>query len=161
MIKDIIKEEKKRIAGMLAEYNRNVSSITEEMAGIDAKYKTLAKKEKEALSASLSVYKDLIKGASKLYASLGEDEEPVIPDETKQVVDTLFPENNKEENIPNVEEMVDNPSDEPDTEEGDIEMEEDIESQKKDIEEIPDEEIAEEDEEVDEEDEWSDKVEEW
>lgn len=124
MTKDFIKEEKKRIAGMLKEYNKNLSDITEEMAGIDAKYKALAKQEKESLSAALSVYKDLIKGATKLYASLGGDEEPVIPDETKQVVDTLFPDNNKEEDIPEVEEKEEEI---PDEEKEDIDVEEEDE----------------------------------
>lgn len=99
---EFIRAEKSRIGGMLAGYNKQVEDITNEMLGIDAKYKALAKKEKEALSSALSVLKDLIKGASKMYAMLGDDEEkteekvaaPVIPDEKTQVVDTLFPENN-------------------------------------------------------------------
>jgi len=160
MTKDFIKEEKKRIAGMLKEYNKNLSDITEEMAGIDAKYKALAKQEKEALSAALSVYKDLIKGATKLYASLGGDEEPVIPDETKQVVDTLFPDNNKEENIPDVEEKEE---DIPNVEEEDIEVEEEAKAQEEDDEDDDDaEDLDEEDEGEDDEDEWEGKVdEEW
>ena len=100
---EFIKAEKSRISGMLASYTKQVDDITNEMLGIDAKYKALAKKEKEALSSALSVLKDLIKGASKMYAMLGEDEEkteekvaaPVIPDDKTQVVDTLFPENNE------------------------------------------------------------------
>lgn len=114
---EFIKAEKSRISGMLASYTKQVDDITNEMLGIDAKYKALAKKEKEALSASLSVLKDLIKGASKMYAMLGEDEEkteekvtaPVIPDEKTQVVDTLFPENNEpaeEESAPAEEETA-------------------------------------------------------
>ena len=102
---EFIKAEKSRISGMLASYTKQVDDITNEMLGIDAKYKALAKKEKEALSSALSVLKDLIKGASKMYAMLGEDEEkteekvaaPVIPDDKTQVVDTLFPENNEPE----------------------------------------------------------------
>lgn len=119
MINEFIKAEKTRISGMLASYNNQVNDITTEMAGIDAKYKALAKAEKEALSASLSVLKDLIKGASKLYAML-EDETPEkdevkaeepIPDANEQVVDTLFPENNapveEEVKVEEEEEVVD------------------------------------------------------
>ena len=111
---EFIKAEKSRISGMLASYNKQVEDITGEMLGIDAKYKALAKKEKEALSAALSVLKDLIKGASKMYAMLDSDTEekteekvtaPVIPDETEQVVDNLFPENNEPEENESAEEV--------------------------------------------------------
>lgn len=88
----------KEFANILTSCNKAKQGAVAEIGKIDDKYRRLAEKEKEQLNALVKALDEQIKMYAG-YLGLGENKpEEVLDEETEPVVeDTIFPENNEEE----------------------------------------------------------------